>query len=345
MANDIPGYYAHKRPEIVAIVEPQGKRVLDIGCAAGAMGAAMLEAGAAEVVGVEVVADAAQRARKQLTATYQLDLETFTSLPYPDGYFDVITFADVLEHVRDPAAVLTKLRRYLRDGGRIVCSIPNVRHESVLFPLLFNGTFEYQDAGILDRTHLRFFTRVEIERLMRDTGFAMVGPLRVARTPASKLVGVMADLVRSGGGDAARFVDEATAVQFVFSAEPTTAQGAREAEVPNLWITSRHRERILVVPQGDAWERTLESVVDRYAGSADLTLAIPLTSDSLQQPPEALARIIGERVDAVLIEAPSDDDGWERLVAGATAVVVGDGQSDLATLAQRTGTERVELHR
>ncbi len=337
----LPAYYGFTRPEIVALVKPDGKRVLDIGCAAGAMGGAMLAAGATEVVGIEVHAPAATHARKRLTATYQYDLEKLPPLPYPDGYFDVITFADVLEHVRDPGAVVKALRRYLRDDGQIVCSIPNIRHESVLMPLLFNGTFTYEDAGILDRTHLRFFTLVEIEKLMLESGFEVVGNIMSSRSEPSKYNAVMRDLVASAGADGKRYAQESTVVQYIFTAKPSTAQSTNAATFPNMWRKSK-TERVLVVPHGDAaWQHTLASVVDHFAKNDSVTLGIPLAAADLQQVPADIERIIGDRIDVVLIEAPQDDDGWARLVAGASAVVIAHGQAELEQLAVKVGVDRI----
>ena len=168
---DVPAYFHRARPEIVARAEPAGKRILDVGCAAGAMGAAMLAAGATEVVGIEVHAPAAAIARGRLTSVFGYDLEELPELPFPPGYFDVITLADVLEHLRDPLAVLCHLRHWLSGDGRIVCSLPNVRHESVLLPLLVHGQWNYVEAGILDRTHLRFFTLESMLRMLREAGY------------------------------------------------------------------------------------------------------------------------------------------------------------------------------
>jgi 2-polyprenyl-3-methyl-5-hydroxy-6-metoxy-1,4-benzoquinol methylase len=213
-------YHHHERPEVVSVVAPQGLRVLEVGCAAGAMGALMLRSGAREVVGLEVHPGAAAEARTRLSAVCQTDLETLEELPYPDGYFDCITYADVLEHLREPEAVLARLRRYLAADGSIVCSIPNVRHESVLMPLLLDGSFTYRDEGVLDRTHLLFFTAREILALVDGAGFGVVGELRVSRTHPSRYLDAVAELVRNLGGDERRFREEATIVQYIFKARP-----------------------------------------------------------------------------------------------------------------------------
>jgi 2-polyprenyl-3-methyl-5-hydroxy-6-metoxy-1,4-benzoquinol methylase len=223
----LPAYYQCSRPEVVARARPAGLRVLDVGCAAGAMGAAMLAAGAAEVAGIEVHPPAAALARRRLSAVHGFDLDRSPELPYPDGYFDVITFADVLEHLRHPAAALRHLRRWLSDSGRIVCSIPNVRHASVLLPLLVEGRWDYLDAGILDRTHLRFFTIDSMLRLLREAGFEPEGPADAVASPPLPAIEQVAALVGALGGDPIRFRQESQVVQVVLSARPAEARGVR----------------------------------------------------------------------------------------------------------------------
>lgn len=88
--------------------------------------------------------------------------------------FDYIVCADVLEHLIDPWKVLTELVTYLKPSGRLVVSIPNVRHWSVWFPLILRGRWEYRDVGIMDKTHLRFFTRVTGVKLIEGASSKVV---------------------------------------------------------------------------------------------------------------------------------------------------------------------------
>ena len=92
--------------------------------------------------------------------------------------FDVITFGDVLEHLRDPVEALNNLRPLLAPAGYLIASIPNVAHRSVRLNLLF-GEFDYADIGLLDRTHLRFFTIRTIEKMMNECGFKIVDIVRI----------------------------------------------------------------------------------------------------------------------------------------------------------------------
>jgi SAM-dependent methyltransferase len=338
-----PRYYEFSRPEVVEAARPAGKRVLDVGCAAGAMGAAMLAAGASEVAGIEVVSDAAARARTRLTAVYQLDLDALPALPYPDGYFDVLTFADVLEHLREPAAVLRHLRRWLADDGRIVCSIPNVRHESVLLPLLVEGRFDYVDAGILDRTHLRFFTVDGIVKLLASAGFTPDGQAGAVGGPASPAVARVAELVAALGGDARRFEEEARIVQVIVGARPQERRGVAADGLLDPWRGSRP-VRMLFTPDladaADRWTRVLPEVLEGLGANERVTVGLALPLDRLSDPPAAV-RDAAERarVDLLLTEAPGDAAGWERLLAGASVWVATSPRPELATLAARVGVE------
>lgn len=162
------GYFEQPRHEIARLVPPFADRILDVGCADGVLGSALLARGASEVIGVELDEGAAQRARRRLSRVLCADAES-PELPALLGSFDCVIFADVLEHMRDPQAALARYRSCLRPGGVIVASIPNVRHCSILH-MLSEGRWEYQPQGIMDRTHLRFFTLAEITRLFEGAG-------------------------------------------------------------------------------------------------------------------------------------------------------------------------------
>jgi 2-polyprenyl-3-methyl-5-hydroxy-6-metoxy-1,4-benzoquinol methylase len=156
------------------------KRVLDVGCATGYLARALIERGCT-VSGVEVDAEAAEEARPHLERLVLGDLETMDlAEAFGDDRFDVIVFGDVLEHLRDPLPVLRGAKILLADGGSVVASIPNIAHGSVRLALLA-GRFDYQDLGLLDSTHVRFFTRSSVEDLFRDAGMV---PIDVRRTTA-----------------------------------------------------------------------------------------------------------------------------------------------------------------
>ena len=141
-------------------------KILDVGAADGYLGAILKDQGA-YVVGVERDDLLAQSARPIYDRFYHADIESFE---FPDrDEFDFVIFGDVLEHVRDPAAVLRKSVPTLKKGGAIIVSTPNIANIIVRINLLF-GRFEYNNRGILDRTHLRFFTLRSVKRLLGDSG-------------------------------------------------------------------------------------------------------------------------------------------------------------------------------
>ena len=148
------------------------RRVLEMGCGAGHMSEAM-RAQQCRVVGMEINPDAAQKASAFCEKVISADLDyiNFDDALGADR-FDVVVAADVLEHVKDPESVLKAVTKFLSPGGFIVLSIPNVAHMSIRLNLL-TGHFPYGASGLLDRTHLRFFTRESAQSLVEDAGFAI----------------------------------------------------------------------------------------------------------------------------------------------------------------------------
>ena len=156
------------------------KRVLDVGCATGYLARTLGERGCT-VSGIEPDEMAAEEARPYLDRLIVGNVETLDlDESFGEERFDVVVFGDVLEHLLDPLATLRKCRRLLADRGTVVASIPNVAHGSVRLALMA-GRFDYQPLGLLDSTHLRFFTRASIDELFREAGMV---PVDVRRTTA-----------------------------------------------------------------------------------------------------------------------------------------------------------------
>ena len=149
---------------------PEGARVLDVGCGTGSVSCLVRDRRKARVVGIEPNPEraglAAERGIPVLAGTYD------EAAVHRHGPFDVVLFADVLEHLEDPALVLRQARRALAPGGRVLASIPNVAHWSVRLNLLA-GRFDYQPTGIMDATHLRWFTGASVDRLFRESGYTV----------------------------------------------------------------------------------------------------------------------------------------------------------------------------
>ena len=123
------------------------------------------------VAGIELNANAANAAKDVLDDVVHGDIEKIT-LPYSDNSFDCILFADVLEHLINPLSALIKVRRLLKKGGTVVASIPNVQFHGVIHQLI-EGNWTYEKEGILDETHLRFFTYKEIEKIFSQAGYSI----------------------------------------------------------------------------------------------------------------------------------------------------------------------------
>jgi len=170
-------YYQTMRNDLIGLIPKGSSRILEIGCAAGMTGKTLKQQGYEEVIGVEIHANAAAHAIPHYDKVIVGDVERIV-LPYEKGHFDCIIYGDVLEHLIDPWRVLREHNSVLRMGGSIVCSIPNVRYYRVVKRLITRGAWEYKDAGILDRTHLRFFTRASIEEMISDAGFEVAVMIR-----------------------------------------------------------------------------------------------------------------------------------------------------------------------
>jgi 2-polyprenyl-3-methyl-5-hydroxy-6-metoxy-1,4-benzoquinol methylase len=167
------------------LVPASARRVLDVGCHRGAFGA-LLRASGREVVGIETdpatAAHAMVRLDEVIVGRYPDDVPAGTT-------FDCVVFNDVLEHMEDPWSALAATIGHLEAGGTVVASIPNVRNIEVVYPLLTRGSWRYHDQGLLDRTHLRFFTKSSMRDLFEDSGFVVVDqiPLRTHGADRSRI--------------------------------------------------------------------------------------------------------------------------------------------------------------
>lgn len=168
-----PRYYFYPRRELVNLIEEPTEKemnILDIGCGCGAMlGYIKGLYPNTTAYGVEIVEKAAGFA-KHMADVVCGDIETL-DFPWEDEFFDYIIMGDVLEHLRRPDIVLKRLHKHVKKGGHIIVSMPNVKHYSVILPLLFNDEFTYSDAGILDTTHLKMYTGLEIRKLIEESAF------------------------------------------------------------------------------------------------------------------------------------------------------------------------------
>lgn len=158
------------RADLIELIPKGAIRILDVGCGVGETGKLLKEKGFEEIVGVEMNPVAAQQAKSFYKEVIVGDVEK-NILSFSKGFFDCILYGDVLEHLIDPWKVLASHKEILADDGTIICSIPNIRFYRILKSLIFKGRWDYVPFGILDRTHLRFFTVKTIEDMFRETGF------------------------------------------------------------------------------------------------------------------------------------------------------------------------------
>lgn len=186
-------YYLLERSDVLRLVPYECKDILEIGCAYGTLGRALVKRQNCGIDGVEIV----PTAEPHLKGTYRRywigDIE---QIQIDQGQrYDCILLPDVLEHLVDPWLTLNRLAALLTADGIVVASIPNVRNLGIIHRLLVKGRWEYQKSGLLDRGHLRFFTRTEIHRLFRECGLE-IEKWEVNRDHYPTLIGLIARIVR-----------------------------------------------------------------------------------------------------------------------------------------------------
>ncbi len=164
-------YYEHPRTEIQSLLPVFSEKVLDVGCGTGATLAWLKSIGRCSATfGVELFEEAASQAKGKIDHLMIGSIEE-DDFAFADERFDLILLLDVLEHLIDPWRVLRKLADCnLRVGGTVVACIPNIRFYGSFVPLVFKGQWEYADTGVLDRTHLRFFTKKSAKLLINGAG-------------------------------------------------------------------------------------------------------------------------------------------------------------------------------
>jgi len=172
-------YYTKPRADYVDLLpEDPNASILELGCGDGATGALALQNGkCGSYVGIEMFVPMAERARQVLTSVHVGNVENM-ELPYAAASFDALILSEVLEHLVDPQAVLNRLAVLLRPGALVFASSPNIAHWSNIKDLCL-GRFEYTESGMMDRTHLRWFTPASFAAMFEAAGVKVdrVAPL------------------------------------------------------------------------------------------------------------------------------------------------------------------------
>jgi len=208
-------------PDLLALMPAGASRVVEVGCSSGALAKAYLAKNpSSEYVGIEIDPAYAEVARSSCTRVVVDDIERMSDTAFASLFPAACwVFGDVLEHVRDPWALLRRVRSALPGGASVVACIPNAQHWSVQARLNC-GQFRYEDSGLLDRTHLRWFTKATIIELFESSGFRVVdGLARILVEPEREkaLAGIRA-LAEATGANAEDAVKNAIPFQWVVRA-------------------------------------------------------------------------------------------------------------------------------
>lgn len=170
-----PNYSQHIRTDLIPLINferDQRLNVLEVGCACGGTLLKIKDLYPnSKLYGIELNEKSAEVA-SLIGEVSSANIEE-GSLDYLESFFDIIIFADVLEHLYDPWRVLGDMKKYLKPNGQVIISLPNIMHSSSIYSLL-HGFWTYQDAGIMDRTHVRFFTLYEINKMLLEAGFTNI---------------------------------------------------------------------------------------------------------------------------------------------------------------------------
>ncbi len=220
MHSTLPDYYNRINLDLLSAIKPNQARILEIGCGAGALGAKYKEKNpAAEWWGIELDTAAAQHAIGRIDTVStgnieQIDLQKVVGATRFDG----IVCGDVLEHLIDPWTALKNLAQLLARNGKIYLCIPNISHWTAVCEIL-RGNFPYQNEGLFDKTHLRFFTKREIIKLVESAGLNIesIDPrlIPMHQQAYNDYVQFLLPLVKVIGVNIDEFARDAMSVQYV----------------------------------------------------------------------------------------------------------------------------------
>lgn len=166
-------YYQQTREEMLKYIPQNVRKTLDLGCAQGDFSELIKRKFDAECWGVEMDPAVARIAEAKLDRVITADVNLCLD-DVPDNYFDCIICNDILEHLADPYTLLLNLKQKLTGEGVLVASFPNIRYCRILFDLVIHGNWDYKDSGILDRTHLRFFTYKSLVKMFPSLGYELL---------------------------------------------------------------------------------------------------------------------------------------------------------------------------
>ena len=210
-------------PELLKMMPPTARRVVEVGCSSGTLARAYKAIKpAVHYIGVEIDPAYAELARRYCDEVLVLDMDTVTpEIIQATLNADCYVFGDSLEHLRDPWALLARIRAVIPADGCIAACIPNVQHWSVQLRLAC-GEFRYEDTGLMDRTHLRWFTRLTMNEMFVQAGFKLVQGHAVIFHDARReqVLPAIRAMAIAVGADPDLAVREALPTQYVWRAVP-----------------------------------------------------------------------------------------------------------------------------
>lgn len=217
-------YYRQCRDDIADVVAgifpaDASLKILDIGCGAGFLAGRLSHMFKnAEVTGIELNEAAAREAGGKCREVITGDIQQIplNTAGFRENTFDCIILADILEHLIDPWAVVKKIKKALKDDGKVVASLPNIGNYGVIYYLL-HGKWEYRDEGIMDRTHLRFFTLDGIVKMFAEAGFSPENIGANFSAANEETISKLAECAASLGGDIRKFRDESQVFQYLLT--------------------------------------------------------------------------------------------------------------------------------
>jgi 2-polyprenyl-3-methyl-5-hydroxy-6-metoxy-1,4-benzoquinol methylase len=186
------GYYSNSSDKMLKYIPANVTCTLEFGCACGNFSKLIKEKYGAQCWGVEIDISSAESAKSKLDKVLNLDAHEAVK-HLPPNYFDCIILNDVLEHMVDPYSLLVKIKPLLKENGMLIASIPNIRFWRTFKDFVIHGNWDYTDSGILDKTHLRFFTYKSIKKIFNQLGYDLITHegVRPTRSKSFKIVNAL----------------------------------------------------------------------------------------------------------------------------------------------------------